>query len=100
MKHHINLSSVAVENFYQAIAALHTAKEAKLFLADLCTPAELEAMIGRWQVVPLLQDGKPYQKIYEETGVSVTTVGRVARCLNFGSGGYALIAKRIRTRKK
>lgn len=58
------------------------------FLDDLCTPAELEALADRWSVVPLLAEGTPYRAIHERTGVSVTTIGRVARCLEHGAGGY------------
>ena len=64
------------------------------FFTDLCTPAELEAMADRWQVVPLLHQGIPYRTIHEKTGVSVTTITRVARCLTLGSGGYNLIYDR------
>ena len=62
----------------------------KAFLQDLCTPAELEAMTDRWRVVPLLQQGMPYREIHDLTLVSVTTIGRVARTLERGTGGYAL----------
>jgi TrpR-related protein YerC/YecD len=72
----------------RAFVALDSAAEARAFLEDLCTPAELQALADRWQVVQLLQTGLPYRRIYEKTGVSVTTIGRVARCLAAGSGGY------------
>jgi uncharacterized protein YerC len=37
----------------------------------------------------------PYREIHRETGVSVTTVGRVARYLAAGNGGYSLAARRL-----
>lgn len=64
------------------------------FLVDLCTPAELEALADRWAVVPLLADGVPYRSIHDRTGVSVTTIGRVARCLDHGTGGYQAALER------
>ena len=73
----------------QAIAALPDAAAVAAFLRDLCTPAELEAMADRWKVVPRLVEGLPYRDIHAATGVSVTTVGRVARTLAAGGGGYA-----------
>jgi len=73
-----------------AFARLERPEAVSAFLRDLCTPAELEAMVDRWRVVPLLQRGMPYREIYELTGVSVTTIGRVARTLEHGAGGYAL----------
>jgi TrpR-related protein YerC/YecD len=78
-----------------AISLLKNEKEALAFFTDLCTPAELEAMRDRWEVVPLLRQGLPYRTINEQTGVSVTTITRVARSLSLGSGGYTLIAERL-----
>ncbi|MEM8547735.1 MAG: YerC/YecD family TrpR-related protein [Pseudomonadota bacterium] len=72
-----------------AFAALAEVSAVHALLLDLCTPAELQAIADRWQVVLLLQQGLPYRAINERTGVSVTTVGRVARCLTDGAGGYA-----------
>ena len=77
-----------------AISLLKDEAEATQFFTDLCTPAELESMADRWQVVPLLRQGIPYRTIHEQTAVSVTTITRVARCLSFGTGGYKLIADR------
>lgn len=84
----------------EAIAKLENATEVQRFLEDLCTPTELQAMADRWRVVDFIQQGKPYRQIYEETGVSMTTIGRVARCLRFGSGGYHLVQTRIQNPQK
>ena len=73
----------------KAFAALDEPADVRAFLEDLCTPAELEAMADRWRVVPLLLEGVPYREIHERTLVSVTTIGRVARTLERGAGGYA-----------
>lgn len=87
--------SLAAAKLFQAVSSLKTPAEAKCFFEDLCTPAELQAMVDRWEVVPLLKAGIAYQKIYEMTGVSVTTIGRVARALRFGTGAYDLIFTRL-----
>ena len=68
--------------------ALDTLAEYRAFLRDLCTPAELEALTDRWRVVPYLLEGLAYREIHERTSVSVTTIGRVARFLSQGNGGY------------
>src|SRR5690554_8214842 len=78
----------------KALASLERVDEVAAFLQDLCTPAELEAMADRWRVVPLLLQGLPYREIHERTLVSVTTVGRVARTLERGVGGYGAAVKR------
>ena len=78
----------------KALAALDQPAEITAFLRDLCTPAELEAMADRWRVVPLLLEKVPYREIHERTGVSVTTIGRVARSIEHGAGGYGIAARK------
>lgn len=79
-----------------AILALRSPEEARAFLRDLCTPAELQALSDRWAVVELLGQGLAYREINRLTGVSVTTIGRVARYLTAGNGGYEIVAARLR----
>lgn len=78
-----------------AMLTCRSPDELRAFLKDLCTPAELQAMADRWAVVEALQQGLPYREIHRLTGVSLTTIGRVARYLATGSGGYALAVKRL-----
>ena len=85
----------ALAPLLEALLCLETPAETRAFLEDLCTPAELEAMADRWRVVPLLLKEAPYREIHERTGVSVTTIGRIARCLAFGAGGYRIAAGRV-----
>lgn len=88
---------------FRAVNSLADVTECRNFFKDLCTPAELQALVDRWQVVQLLQQRLPYRRIHELTGVSVTTIGRVARFLSDGYGGYetavARIAGKAQTRK-
>ncbi|MCB1555018.1 MAG: DNA-binding transcriptional regulator [Xanthomonadales bacterium] len=88
----------AVLMLSRAFHALRSADEVAAFLRDLCTPAEIEAMADRWSVVPHLLDGEAYRDIHDQTGVSVTTVGRVARCLAHGQG-YRAAARRLGLRR-
>ena len=80
---------------FTAISKLRTEAETAKFFRDLCTLEEIEEMARRWQAVRLLDKGQPYRKIAEKTGLSTTTVTRVAHWLNHGEGGYPLILKRI-----
>ncbi|AOZ72964.1 hypothetical protein BK816_06395 [Boudabousia tangfeifanii] len=72
------------------MAAIDNPEDMAVFLIDLCTPTELEALADRWRVVPLLNEGMSYRKVREVSGVSVTTIGRVARYMGTGVGGYDL----------
>lgn len=87
-------SKVGAHQLFEAFLTLKTVDEVACFLNDLCTPTELQAIIDRWRVVEPIKNGVPYRTIYEQTGVSVTTVGRVARCLHEGSG-YDLAWNRL-----
>ena len=78
-----------------AMLTCRSPDELRALLKDLCTPAELQAMADRWAVVEALQQDLPYREIHRLTGVSLTTIGRVARYLAAGSGGYALAVKRL-----
>lgn len=78
----------AEDNLCRALLSMRSLAEMRSFLRDLCTPAELEALIDRWRVVPYLLKGVAYREIHERTAVSVTTIGRVARFLSQGNGGY------------
>jgi TrpR-related protein YerC/YecD len=102
MKTHRSLSprqeAQAERNLVAALQTMRTADELRAFLRDLCTPAELQAMADRWAVVEWLKQDLPYREIHRLTGVSVTTIGRVARYLASGNGGYSLAAKRLETK--
>jgi len=80
---------------FRAVISLNDVKECHNFFRDLCTPAELQALVDRWQVVELLEKDLPYRRIHDLSGVSVTTIGRVARFLSNGFGGYRTAFDRL-----
>jgi TrpR-related protein YerC/YecD len=58
------------------------AQEMTRLLTDLCTPAEIRTLAERWHVARLLDGTKlSYRDIHDATGVSTTTIVRVARFL-------------------
>lgn len=99
MKHHdANQKKelkAAARTLSEALLSLQSTTEAREFLEDLCTPAELEAMVDRWRVAQLLNQGLSYRDIREITNVSVTTIGRVARYIEQGTGGYRTVLDRL-----
>ena len=92
----VNEAGSSLDALAQAISGCREPAAIRAFLEDLCTPAELEAMADRWKVVPLLLQGIPYRDIHDRTAVSVTTIGRVARTLERGAGGYGIAARKLR----
>jgi TrpR-related protein YerC/YecD len=81
---------------YATIASLRTTDETRRFLRDLCTRSELEAMVHRWEVAKLLDEGLPYLEVAKRAHASTTTVTRVAQWLHNGEGGYRLALQRRR----
>jgi TrpR-related protein YerC/YecD len=104
MKEHRVLSRrqelAAEEELFSALLELRSVDEYRAFFQDLCTPAELQAMKDRWSVVERLEAGTTYRAIHDDTGVSVTTIGRVARCLMDGAGGYRTAIDRVLANQK
>ncbi len=85
-----------LEELYDDIAKLNKPEEFKALLEDLCTPAELRSMADRWRVARLLETGDSYRSINEKTGVSTTTITRVARAMTYGAKGYRLLLDRLK----
>ena len=88
-----------LDELADVVLTLRTRDEAKRFLRDLCTLAELEALAHRWQIVRLLEQNVPYLEIAGRVHTSTATVTRVAQWLRHGAGGYALALARIRGRR-
>ena len=65
-----------------ALLTPRSREEMARLLTDLCTPAEIRTLAERWHVARLLDgSGLSYRDIHEATGVSTTTIVRVARFL-------------------
>jgi TrpR-related protein YerC/YecD len=90
----------AARTLSEALLSLESPGEVRDFLEDLCTPAEIEAMVDRWRVAQLLDQGLPYREIRDMTRVSVTTIGRVARYIEQGTGGYRTVLDRLAGNRK
>lgn len=87
-----------VEALCAALLTLKDGAEMRRFLRDLTTPGELQALAERWRVARLLDAGaKSYREISADTGVSTTTVTRVARFLSQEDHqGYRLVLDRLK----
>jgi TrpR-related protein YerC/YecD len=77
------VNETAEKELCAALVKLESVDEARRFLYDLCTPKEIADMADRWWVARLLDEGRlSYRDMHQLTGVSVTTIGRVARFLD------------------
>ena len=81
----------AFDDFFNAVLKLKDVGECRKFFEDVCTIKELQDVTQRLEVAALLKSGKNYQEVSKATGASTATISRVNKCLNYGSGGYALV---------
>ena len=91
-----DLAFSAVAGHFDAFSSLKSRLQLEIFLRDLCTLGELEAMAHRWTVARLVHQGVPYAEIAGQTGVSTATVTRVAHWLNHGEGGYRIAIDQVK----
>jgi TrpR-related protein YerC/YecD len=95
-----SINAKAEKELSEAFLALETVDECRRFLHDICTPKEISDLSERWLVARILDEGKlSYREIHTQTGVSVTTVGRVARFLQQENyQGYRTVIDRLKNK--
>ena len=86
--------TASMDRLFQSILNLQSIDECYAYFEDLCTIKELNDMSQRLDAAILLEQGLSYQKITEQVAISTATIGRVSRCLNYGTGGYDAILER------
>lgn len=72
----------------EALLSIKNPAQAERFLRDLMTEGEIEEFAKRLKTAEMLSNKVPYSLIEKETGFSSTTVARVSKWLNNGTGGY------------
>jgi TrpR-related protein YerC/YecD len=86
MSRDVSAQQAGLKDLFEILSKLESPQEVRDFLVDLCTPSELIAMSGRWQVAKLVKKGLSYREISESTGASTATITRVGRSIQYGRG--------------
>ncbi|MBQ3037574.1 MAG: TrpR-related protein YerC/YecD [Clostridia bacterium] len=81
------------KQLYEVFASLDTPEKVEKMLEDLCTHKEIEYMAQRIEGAKLLMSGNTYNQIIAKTNISTATLGRINRCIQYGSGGYSGLLK-------
>ena len=89
------LRNPSVDRLFQTILNLQTVEDCYAYFEDLCTIKEIRDMAQRLDTAILLDQGVSYQKITQQVGISTATIGRVSKCLNYGTGGYRAAIDRL-----
>ena len=79
-----------------ALTTIGNPKDMANFLRDLCTIDELVELSNRWDIVLMLTKNIPYRKMAAKTGVSTTTITRIAWWMENGEGGYRAALKKLK----
>ena len=82
------LRTTEVEDLLQVLVGIDDTDTAFAFFEDVMTIREIREISQRLQVARMLDAGRPYTAIEKETGASATTIARVSKALNYGTGGY------------
>ena len=85
-----DLRTPSVEAFLDVIVGVKDKDQAYSLIEDIFTIREIKETSQRLAVARMLEAGKPYVAIEEATGASATTIARVSKALNYGSGGYRI----------
>lgn len=85
----------SVDRLFKTILSLETIEDCYAYFEDLCTIKEIQDMSQRLDTAILLSKGISYQKIAEQVEVSSATIGRVSKCLNYGTGGYKKVIDQL-----
>ena len=88
--------SEAVDRLFQTFLNLESLEECYAYFEDICTVKEILDMAQRLETAILLSEGNSYQKIMEKVEISTATIGRVSKCLNYGTGGYGTAIQKLK----
>ena len=91
----MKLHSKSMDRLFETILSLQTREECYAYFEDLCTIKELQDMAQRLDTAIELSRGSSYQEIVKKIGISTATIGRVSKCLNYGTGGYRTAIDRL-----
>ena len=84
------------DELFRSILLPEDLEECYRYFEDLCTMKEIRDLGQRLEGARRLDGGRSSVQEGEATGASSATIGRVKRCLDYGSGGYRLILDRMK----
>ncbi len=79
-----------VEDLLSVLAGLARPPDGFAVFGYFFTIREIKDTSQRLEVARLLRQGESYASIEKITGASATTIARVSKALNYGTGGYQL----------
>ena len=81
---------------FRGILKLQTVEDCYDFFVRSVHDCRAACMVQRFQVARMLDEGRIYSDIVQETGASTATISRVNKCLVYGSDGYRKMLDRLK----
>ncbi len=85
-----------LELFVDILMLINDKEEYEKFLVNLLSTTELSSITQRVKIAHMLQEGKKYSEITEETKASTTTISRVNKVLTSENNLFYTILKRLK----
>lgn len=96
---HVSITlSPEIRDLGKVLLGLQSDHEIICVLFDLYSQKELQTLAERWTIAKLMSMGFSYRKIAAKTGASSTTIARVAKRLQEGTGVLQRVCKRREVR--
>ncbi len=81
------------------IAGMDDASQLEKLLEEMLTPSEIDALVLRWELLKMLNDGVPQREISKALGVSLCKITRGSRELKKEGSVIKTILKRLDDKK-
>lgn len=85
--------TATAQQFAEVTASIGDTQTMQNFLRDVMTEKEIIEISSRLEAAKMLQAGKKYTEIVEETKLSSRTIARISDWMQNGCGGYEAALK-------
>lgn len=85
-----------VDDLAELLSRTHSKQELAIFLDGLLTPAEIEGIHLRWELLKLLAGGMTQREIVTKLGICLGKISRGSRLLKYGNPEFAAMVERFR----
>ena len=84
-----------IDEMASLLTTIQTKEEFALLLDGLLTPAEVESIHLRWQLLKLLKSGITQRDIQSQLGICLGKISRGSRMLKYGREGFKELVQKL-----
>ena len=82
-------------DLFVLLSLIKSPKNAQRLCADLLSPAEVDNIAQRWQIMQQVAAGRSHRTIAKSVGTSIAKVSRCARVVRHGNGAIIDCLKKL-----